>query len=218
MPRSTLSAHEPEPAWDIARLFPPQGEWSEEEYLDLDTNRLVEFSDGYVEVLPMPTMYHQLVAAYLYGLLLAFVSSRKLGTVMYAGIRVRISGQKYREPDVLFLAAEHEEWAGNKYWTGADLVMEVVSEGDADRERDLKNKRKEYAEAGIPEYWIVDPQEGAVLVLRLRGKQYVAHSQCGKGMKAESRLLPGFAVSVDELFDRGPALPEIPRRKPRKAR
>ena len=51
-----------EPAWEIARLFPNQGGWSEQEYFDLSRgNRLVEFSDGFVEVLPMPTTTHQMI-------------------------------------------------------------------------------------------------------------------------------------------------------------
>jgi hypothetical protein len=54
-----------EPAWDVARLFPDQGRWSEDDYLALDTNRPVEFSDGYVEFLPMPTLSHQLMALFL---------------------------------------------------------------------------------------------------------------------------------------------------------
>ena len=48
-----------EPTWDVAQLFPPQGDWSEAEYLALDTNHLVEFSQGFVEFLPMPTLSHQ---------------------------------------------------------------------------------------------------------------------------------------------------------------
>src|SRR5438046_2969712 len=44
----------PEPTWEIAYLFPNQGHWSEEEYLALDGNQLVEFSRGFLEVLPVP--------------------------------------------------------------------------------------------------------------------------------------------------------------------
>ena len=54
------------PAWEIALLFPPQGEWSETEYLALDTNHLVEFSDGCIEVLPMATIFHQRIVEYLF--------------------------------------------------------------------------------------------------------------------------------------------------------
>ena len=45
----------------LEEILPPQGEWSEEEYLVLTDhrNRLVEFTDGFLEVLPMPTDKHQ---------------------------------------------------------------------------------------------------------------------------------------------------------------
>jgi hypothetical protein len=68
-----------EPACDVARLFPDQGTWSEEEYLALNSNRLVEFSHGDVEVLPLPTTSHQLIVAFLYRALLTFVTAHELG-------------------------------------------------------------------------------------------------------------------------------------------
>ena len=51
-----------QPAWGIALLFPDQGTWSEDEYLDLPGNHLIEFNEGHLEVLPMPTPYHQMIA------------------------------------------------------------------------------------------------------------------------------------------------------------
>ena len=51
------------PTWEIAYLFPNQGTWTADEYLALDTNHLIEFSDGVLEVLPMPTEQHQLIVA-----------------------------------------------------------------------------------------------------------------------------------------------------------
>src|SRR5437016_587011 len=91
-----------EPTWDIARLFPAQGYWSEQDYLDLDTNQLVEFSHGFVEFLPMPKLSHQLIAGLLYRLLESFVSANGLGTVVDAPYKVRLWEEKYREPDVIF--------------------------------------------------------------------------------------------------------------------
>ncbi|MFN3333532.1 MAG: Uma2 family endonuclease, partial [Caldilinea sp.] len=61
-PTSTINIVEAEPAWEVALLFPAQGAWSEEDYLYLDTNHLVEFSDGKIEVLPMPSDKHQAIA------------------------------------------------------------------------------------------------------------------------------------------------------------
>ena len=71
-----------EPTWQIARLYPAQGYWTEQEYLDLDTNQLVEFSHGFIEFLPMPKTTHQLIAVLLYRLLQSFVSARTQGTVV----------------------------------------------------------------------------------------------------------------------------------------
>src|SRR5580704_4621329 len=79
-----------EPTWDVAQLFPHQGAWSELDYLALDTNHLVEFSNGVVEFLPMPRMAHQLIAMVLCRLLESFVLANKLGTVLIAPFKVRL--------------------------------------------------------------------------------------------------------------------------------
>src|SRR5262249_29841247 len=151
------SPDEAEPTWEIAYLFPPQGQWSEDEYLNLNTNRLIEFSNGFLEFPPTPTTSHQLMVVYLYGLLLAHVQAQTLGTVLIAALPIRQWKQKFREPDVVFMHKDHADRIGEQFWKGADLVMEVVSGGKKHRKRDLQDKRQEYAEAGIPEYWIIDP-------------------------------------------------------------
>jgi Uma2 family endonuclease len=187
-----------EPAWEVALLFPNQGYWSESEYLALDGNYLVEFSDGCIEVLPMPTMSHQLIVLWLYGKLLEFVSPRNLGRPIAAPFRVRLRDGKYREPGVSFMLAEHAARMHEMYWEGADLVMEVVSNDDP--RRDLETKRVEYAQAGIAEYWIVDPQASVISVLRLEQDRYAVHGQFDIGATATSLLLPGFAIDVRGVF------------------
>ncbi|HJT76435.1 MAG TPA: Uma2 family endonuclease [Gemmataceae bacterium] len=216
--RPAGAAGGPEPTWEVAYLFPPQGGWSEEEYLALRGNRLVEFSDGSLEVLPLPTTSHQLLVAYLYGLLLAFVGSRNLGTVLFAPLRVRLWAGKFREPDVVFMAKEHAGRIGEEFWDGADLVMEVVSDDEEDRRRDLQTKRREYARAGIPEYWIIDPREGQITVLRLAGKRYAVHGQFSRGTAATSRLLAGFTVDVSEALSRRVGSAAEGKRRPRRSR
>ena len=193
-----LSALKGEPTWDIAKLFPAQGTWSVEEYLDLRGNQLVEFSDGYVEVLPVPTMRHQLIVALLWRLLSDFVDHRKRGRTLFAPFRIRLSPQLIREPDVMVMLAENAHRMTDEYWDRADLVVEVVR--DSDRGRDLEIKRREYAQAGIPEYWIVDPQQNTITVLALRDTAYAVHGEFGAGARAGSVLLAGFSVAVDDIF------------------
>jgi len=185
-----------EPTWDVTRLFPAQGSWTEQDYLDLNTNQLVEFSHGFVEFLPMPTIFHQRILKFLFNALQAFVTAQNLGEVLFRGVRVQLWPGKYREPDVVFLRAEHADRVTVDYWEGTDLVMEVVSGSDDDRRRDLKQKREEYALAGIPEYWIVDPELDQITLLTLDGTSYAVHGEFSRGEQATSKLLPSFAVDV----------------------
>ena len=79
----------------------------------------------------------------------------------------------------------------DRYWLGADLVVEVVSPDDPGR--DLIEKRADYAEGGIPEYWIVDPRDETITVLALKDGAYVEHGVFTRGAAALSALLEGFA-------------------------
>jgi Uma2 family endonuclease len=197
---------EAEPTWEIARLFPPQGMWSEEEFFALSDNHGIEFADGRLDFLPMPTIYHQLIMQFLYEELKAFVKARRLGIVVISGYKARVQRRKYREPDILFISAEHMSGIGKQYCKKADLVMEVVSEEN--RPHDIKKKRGEYARAGIPEYWIVDPEEETitVLVLKPRKKTYAEHGVFAKGDRATSQLLPGFGVDVTTAVTQKPEI------------
>lgn len=187
-----------QPAWEIARLYPDQGAWTEDDYLALSTNHQVEFSDGVVEVLSMPTEVHQAIVACLFQVIAAYVQPAQLGRVVFAPFRVRLRPGKWREPDLAFMLADHASRRHNEYWEGADLVIEVVS--DDDRRRDTDVKRREYAEAGIPEYWIVDPQTRRITVLRLAGTEYDVHAEGDEGTHVTSAVLPGLRIDVAAVF------------------
>ena len=196
-----------EPAWDIARLYPVQGAWSEDDYLSitLSENWLIEYTDGCVEVLPTPTIEHQLIVKFLLMALESFTGPRKLGVVLFAPLPLKTFARKYREPDLIFNFSENHAERRTDYYETADLVMEVVSADKTSRERDYDKKRKDYAEAGIREYWIVDPQDKRVTVLALEDNQYIEHGVFNLGQTAESRLLSGFTMEVDAVFAAGQA-------------
>jgi Uma2 family endonuclease len=194
-----------EPAWDIARLFPPQGHWSEGSYLSFTEalNQLVELVDGRVEVLGMPTKSHQKMVRHLLNLLLTFLTTHRLGDAISAPYRVRLRGQTYREPDIVVYRTEHLSRFGERYGEGADLVVEVVSGDAASRSRDYEDKARDYAEAGIPEYWIVDPAERRISILWLAGDRYAVVGEFAMGDQAESKGLSGFRVDVADVFQAG---------------
>lgn len=184
----------------VLDLLPLQGQWSEEAYLWLTdhTNRLIEFTDGYIEVLPMPTDAHQSLLAYLYQIFFAFLQARG-GKVLFTPMRLRIRERKFREPDSLLVRHADDARRQNRFWLGADLVVEIVSPDKP--ERDRIEKRSDYAEAQIPEYWIVDPQDETITVLRLEKDIYVEHGIFGRGMLTTSALLEGLLVEVSAVFD-----------------
>lgn len=177
-----------------------QGLWTQAQYLTLTdySRRLLEFTDGYIEVLPMPTDRHQVISQLLMLQLFAFVQPRG-GKVLYAPLRLRMREGQFCEPDLLLLRDANDPRRQNRYWLGADLVVEVVSPDDP--ERDTQVKRGEYAAAQIPEYWIVNPMDETVTVLTLVEAAYVAYGVFRRGDEISSVLLDDFALSVDEVFD-----------------
>jgi Uma2 family endonuclease len=181
-------------------LLPPQGAWSEEKYLVLTDHRvrLVEYTDGFVEALPMPTDKHQLILGFLLFAFSQYFRPRG-GIAQFAPMRVRIRSGKYREPDLLLLLSSTDPRRHNQFWDGADLALEVVSEDKP--ERDLVDKRIDYAEGKIPEYWIVNPMTETITVLRLRDQAYEEAGVYKRGESAKSVLRPDFSIDVSSAFD-----------------
>jgi Uma2 family endonuclease len=181
-------------------ILPPQGEWSEEEYLVLTDHRsrLVEYTDGSLQVVPIPTDKHQSMLKFLFLAFYHFVETRG-GRVQFAPLRLRIRPGKFREPDLLLLLSAADSRRANRFWLGANLALEVVSEEKP--ERDLVEKLGDYAEGRVPEYWVVNPQTETITVLYLREDVYEEAGIYRRGDSAASVLLPGFSVVVAAVFD-----------------
>jgi len=200
----TRSANNRVPAgeWQelLGEILPSQGLWTEEQYLVLTDhrNRLIEFTDGFLEVLPMPTDKHQSILKFMFLALFRFIEL-KGGTVQFSPLRLQIRPGKYREPDLLVLRSATDQRRNDRFWLGADLTLEVVSEDKP--ERDLVDKVVDYAEARVPEYWIVNPQTETITIFQLSGDAYQKVGDYGRGEKAPSVLLTGFSVNVSEVLD-----------------
>jgi Uma2 family endonuclease len=179
-----------------------QGLWTEQQYIRLSeqTNRLIEFTDGVLEVLSMPPSKHQLIIGFLYRMLYTLLEQRGgMGVVTFAALPLQLRPGRYREPDILLLLDRTDPRFQDSFWLGADLVMEVVSPDDP--KRDTQTKRREYAAAGILEYWIVNPLDETITVLTLQGTAYVEHGIFRRGQRTTSALLADLAVSTADVFD-----------------
>ncbi|MBI4603851.1 MAG: Uma2 family endonuclease [Planctomycetes bacterium] len=182
----------------MALLYPDQGGWTVDEYLALDAGRHVEYSHGRLEFLPMPDEEHQEIVFFLVKALKAY-ASKAGGKALMAPFPVQLWKEKFREPDVVYMRAQNLRRCKERYWEGADLAMEVVSESN--REHDTNTKRAEYAKARIAEYWLLDPGEGTLTVLKLVGTKYVRHGEFVRGQVACSARLPGFKVDVKAALE-----------------
>jgi Uma2 family endonuclease len=154
----------------------------------------------------MPAISHQLIVEFLFDILRAFVQRHQLGKVLFAPLPVRIRAKTFREPDVVFFTQQHDARAADKFLKGAGLVIEVVSPDGKSLRRDYDEKRADYAELGVPEYWIVDPQIERITVLTLKDGQYVMHGEFAPGQIATSPLIAGFEVDPSDVFAAGKRL------------
>ena len=102
---------------------------------------------------------------------------------------------------MVLLRDSEDARSGDRFRTGADLVVEVVSPDDPGR--DFVHKRGDYAEAGIPEYWIVEPGTETITVLTLARRTYVERGVFDRTAHASSAILDGFGVAVDAVLQAG---------------
>ena len=177
---------------------------SVDEFLDIpdtDEYRWLELDDGALYVMPTPRRGHQFLKVSLATFFCRFLDGFSVPPAeVYSGLTTILSGDKGRVllPDLIVVLAEHADIFVRGYAKGPpDIVIEILS---TDRDRDLVRKRQVYAEAGVPEYWIFDPLNDAVLPLELAGGEYVERDALGAGDILTTPLLPGLAIPLSDLF------------------
>lgn len=174
--------------------------WTETAYLALaeSSNHLIELSDGRLVILPMPTSRHQRILKHFVAKASAYVDDHGLGEVLFAPHPIRLWPGKYREPDAMIWLDEHRDRIGERESGPPDLVLEILSPSNEPLDSDTKFR--EYAQAGIIEYWMIQPQSRQVSVFRLADQAYSLLGHFGEGDRAASAVLPGLEIAVDDLF------------------
>lgn len=160
-----------------------------EEYLSYDdgTEKLYELFNGELVEVPPESGWNVEIANLLFAALLPIVGHRR---VRGHGLELEVRGEpRNRYPDLTVIREEHIEQLRQRNTIRMSmappvLVVEIVSPGEVQRNRDYVAKRMQYQDLGVPEYWIVDPQEAAILVLELREGCYAE----AKTLRGEDRL------------------------------
>jgi Uma2 family endonuclease len=107
------------------------------------------------------------------------------------------------EPDLIFFRKGNEPKSGDRNFKGVpDLLIEVI--GQETRHVDEQVKMSIYGEAGIPEYWLVDPKAHTIVIYRLSedGRRYVEWARGGEGDVVGSVALTGLQLAVSQIFPR----------------
>lgn len=170
-----------------------------QEFLDwLDEDTLAEWVDGEVIMTSPASDAHQNLSDFLTSVLRVFVESRGLGWVRSAPFQMRLETSG-REPDLLFVTSDHVDRVRHTYLEGpASLAVEIVSPESAGRDRG--EKFYEYEQAGIPEYWLLDPQTRRAEFYQIGPEgQYHLIAPDAAGVYRSS-ILPGFWLQVDWLW------------------
>jgi len=106
--------------------------------------------------------------------------------------------QRAPEPDIVIILNERRDVVGRaRVEAPPDIVVEILS---TDRNRDLIRKRQIYAEAGILEYWPIDPRNDTVTQLELHNGAYVERAVLTPGDILTTPMLPGLAIPLAEIF------------------
>jgi Uma2 family endonuclease len=172
---------------------------SYEEFLAwADEDTLAEWVDGEVIITTPASNAHQDISGFLESIMRSFVEARQLGIVRSAPFQMKLA-RSGREPDLLFWANEHLERIKPNYLDGpADLVVEIVSPESAGRDRG--EKFYEYEQAGIPEYWLIDPEMKRAEFYQL-GSEGQYHLVAPDAVGAyHSLMLPDFWLRVAWLW------------------
>ncbi len=169
--------------------------WTYEDYCALpeDGNRY-EILDGKLYMTPAPRTFHQILTA---RLLLSLAATREI--VLTAPVDLILKGATPVQPDLLFLPREQAHQVEERFVSGPPtLVVEILSPSTAARDRTLKLNK--YAQNGIPWYWLVDPEEKTLLVLRLEGEHYVVEASLDETERFVWAPYPVVDLDLSELF------------------
>ncbi len=167
---------------------------------------LVEWADNETIFHMPPNINHQDLTTFLTKLLGVYVEFFKLGQLLVSPVEVKLPSGQAREPDVLFVSNEHLGRITAQRVDGApDLIIEIVSPESVGR--DFDTKFDEYQDAGVQEYWVIDPrprrkqalfyqlgQDGLFKLANLDGGIY------------RSTILPNFWLRTEWLWQTPQAL------------
>lgn len=172
-----------------------------ENYLNHDdgTDNHYELVDGELLIMNPPTGLHALIIRFLTQVIEAEITKLSLPWLALQNIGIRTAINRSRLPDLLVISREEieEVLENSAIVNSAHLAIEIVS--SESKTRDYRFKRSEYSVVGIPEYWIVDPQQRKVAVLVLVEGFYEVN-EYQETEKIVSPIFPNLDLTVTQIL------------------
>ena len=169
------------------------------DYLETSDDERYELLHGELVMAPAPLTDHQDILGGLYSEMRTFVKEHNLGNVLLAPTDVVLSDTDVVQPDILFVSNERRHIRTRENIQGApDLVVEILSPATAERDRTVKSAL--YAQHGVHEYWIVDPDARTITVFLLNEGDFEEVDTYSEGETLTSPMLAGFSIALDEIF------------------
>jgi len=187
------------PASSVTPAPPPR--MSYEEFLEwADEDTWAEWINGEVIVMSPASKRHQKLVKFLIMILGAFIEAHDLGELIPAPFQMK-SGSDLpgREPDLIFVATEHLDRLRESHLNGpADMAIEIISPDS--RARDRGDKYYEYEQAGVREYWMIDPARKQAEFYRLGSNGIYSAVTVGDDGIFRSNVIEGLWLKVDWLW------------------
>ncbi|MFN3649211.1 MAG: Uma2 family endonuclease [Armatimonadota bacterium] len=153
--------------------------------------------DGVIHLAPPESPWINLAANWLQFLVAGYVCDRRLGIVFTGRVAFVLNEFCAPEPDIAFVAAARmDAVAADRVCGAPDVAIEIVSRDS--RARDYEDKYRLYEEAGVREYWLIDPIENRAHFLRLAESGF-RPVELREGRLFESEALPGFWLDTGWL-------------------
>ena len=176
-----------------------------EEYLSYDdgTDKLYELFNGELIEVPPESGQNVQIANRLFLIFALLIGTDR---VRGHGLELEVRGEpRNRYPDLTILQEEHIQQLAKRNTVRLTmapplLVVEVVSPGELQRERDYIAKRTQYQDCSIPEYWIIDPDAQTILILELIGKTYTEVGSFSGNEKVRSPQFTELNLTAAQIF------------------
>ncbi len=170
-----------------------------EDYRKTPEDERYELIDGVLIMAASPNRAHQTTQRKLGWRMASTVENEDLGEVFFTPFDVVLSEHTTLQPDLIFVSKENESVLTDANIQGApDMVVEIISPSSTGR--DWVTKRDLYARHGVKEYWLIDPFERTLWVMRLINGRLELAGTYREGDTVTASTIKGFSVNLSDIF------------------